>query len=170
MSRSVLMWAVAAASVLHVCEEYVWPGGFLGFMRQTVQRYAPLIAPAVISSRFALVINALFLTLVLVAAIIAPAAPVFTLSVAGLVGLNGLGHVLGSVFLRRYVPGAGTGLLLYLPLCLLAYAAYLGDGVSVAAALLSLAVGAGWNAIPVLAMVARTHWSSRRSPEALSRL
>jgi hypothetical protein len=169
MSRSVLMWAVAAASVLHVGEEYAWPGGFLGFMRQTVQRYASFIATDVLTPRFALVINALFLTLVLVAAIIAPAAPVFTLSVAGLVGLNGLGHVLGSAVLRRYVPGAGTGLVLYLPLCLLAYAAYLGHGVSVAVALLSLAVGAGWNAIPALAMVARTHWSSRRSSGVMPR-
>jgi Protein of unknown function with HXXEE motif len=163
------MWAVVAASGLHVCEEYAWPGGFLRFMRQAAESYVPLVSADVITARLAVVINALFLLLVVIAAILAPAAPVLVLSVAGLVGLNGLGHVVGSVAFGRYVPGAGTGLVLYLPLSLLAYAAYLTHGVSTASVLLSLAIAVAWNATPLLAMVAMTRWRARRSADVKSR-
>jgi Protein of unknown function with HXXEE motif len=143
---SVALWAIVAASVLHVGEEYVYPGGFLRAMRTIAPRLAAAATP-----RFAMLVNGLFLVLVVAAAAIGSRSLLFSLSIAALVGVNGLGHCLGSLRLRRYMPGTFTGAALYLPLCLVAFAfAARDEDLAVGTAVAGCALGIGWNGIPPL--------------------
>lgn len=143
---SVTLWTIVGASALHVVEEYLYPGGFLCAIREVAPRFTGAATP-----RFAVLVNGVFLVLVVLAAAIGGRSLLFSLSIAGLVGINGLGHCLGSLRLRRYMPGTVTGAVLYLPLSLAAYAIAireedLGLKVAVAAGVLGLA----WNAVPPL--------------------
>ncbi len=120
-----LYFALLGAASLHVVEEYAFPGGFPDVMRKLAGRFA-----AYVTAPFAIVINGSFLILCAAAALLSPQAPLFSLSVAGLCGINGLSHLAGSLRLHRYLPGAATGLLLYLPLSALAYSRYLSSGLA----------------------------------------
>lgn len=146
-----VLWAIVGASALHVGEEYLLPGGFLRAMREVAPRFAGTATP-----RFAVLVNGAFLVLVILAAVIGGRALLFSLSVAALVGFNGVGHCLGSLRLRSYLPGTLTGVALYLPLSVLAYVVaihkeHLALDVVVAASVLGLA----WNAIPPVYLVIR---------------
>ena len=131
--------ALVGAAVIHVLEEYAWPGGFLDWMRSMNPRFAPWI-----TARFAVIINGLFLVLFVVGAIMARPSPVLGLSVAGLLFVNGCMHLGGTVRARRYVPGVASGVLLYIPLALYAFSLSISSGlVSPREAI--LAGGLGWS-------------------------
>jgi hypothetical protein len=123
--------AFVGAAIIHVLEEYAFPGGFSDWMRRLNPRFAPWI-----TARFAVIINGLFLLLCVMGALVASRSLVFSLSVASLLFLNGLTHLAGAIRAKRYAPGVISGVLLYLPLSL--YAVYL----SAAAGKLTLAGGA----------------------------
>jgi hypothetical protein len=53
---------------------------------------------------------------------------VFRLAIASLCGLNGIIHLGASIRARQYVPGLVTGMLLYLPLAVIAYVLYAQAG------------------------------------------
>ncbi len=159
---SLVLWAIVGASMLHVGEEYLSPGGFLHAMREI----APGITGAA-TPRFAALVNGAFLMLVVVAASLGERSLLFSLSIAALVGVNGAGHCLGSLRLRRYMPGTLTGAALYVPLCVTAYAFAIRDedlalGVGLAAA----ALGLGWNAVPALYLLLHTQLRRPRSVAA----
>jgi uncharacterized protein with HXXEE motif len=140
-----VLWLVVGASAAHVVEEYGWPGGFLDAMR----RAAPAFAFAV-NVPVAIVINALFVAGVVAAAIVGPRAPVFALSAAALVAVNGWMHVAGTVRGGRYVPGAVTGLCLYQPVAVLAYLQYGRGGLLTAEVLaVSLVLGVAYHLVPL---------------------
>jgi hypothetical protein len=120
-----VFYALLGAAALHVVEEYTFPGGFPDFMRKMTGRFA-----AYVDTRFAVIINGLFLVLCLAGALLSGRAPLFSLSVAGLCGLNGLSHLAATLRARRYAPGLASGLLLYLPLAVAAYALYLRAGLA----------------------------------------
>ncbi len=122
-----VFYALFGAAALHVVEEYVFPGGFPDFMRKMAGRFA-----ASVDTPFAVIINGLFLILCGLGALLSGRAPLFSLSVAGLCGINGLSHLAGTLRARRYAPGLATGLLLYLPLAIWAYALYLRAGLATA--------------------------------------
>jgi hypothetical protein len=108
--------AFLGAAVLHVFEEYFYPGGFPGFMK----RGSPPLAPFITKS-FAILINGLFLVLCTLGAIFRSDALVFSLSIGSLLLFNGLTHLAGSLRTRSYAPGMVSGLLLYIPLGITAY-------------------------------------------------
>jgi hypothetical protein len=142
---NLLFAAMFAAAVLHVLEEYKLPGGFLDLMRRVRPGWASAVTPG-----FAVAINAAFLALCAAAILWGEAQPVFGLSVAGLLLVNGLAHVAASLRLRTYVPGVVTGLLLYLPLSLAAFGLALHQGqVSLAGAVLSALWGAAYHLVPI---------------------
>ena len=131
--------AMVGAAVLHVLEEYVYPGGFADWMRRSNPRFAQLI-----TARFAVIINGLFLVLCVVGAIAARTSPLLGLSVAGLLFVNGCMHLGGTMRARRYVPGVASGVLLYIPLALYAFSLSISSGlVSPREAI--LAGGLGWS-------------------------
>lgn len=158
------LWLVVAASVIHVTEEYLWPGGFLDAMRRT----APAFAFAV-NVPMAVVINGLFLAGVVTAALVGSGAPVFALSAAALIAVNGWGHVAGTVRGRRYVPGTVSGLLLAQPVAVLTYLAFSRAGLlSATVVTASLLLGAAYHLVPLgyfgTRWLARRLWT--RTPQA----
>ena len=101
--------AMAIASGLHFLEEYVYPGGFLNWMRSVFPNTAPGLVGAII-------INVAFFALVL--SPLAPDAhttPIFSLSIASLLLANGARHVAGTFLSGRYSPGAFTSVFCYFP-------------------------------------------------------
>ena len=137
--------AFVGAAVLHVLEEYFYPGGFPNFMKKS----SPVFAPYVTTS-FAILINGLFLVLCVLGAIFGARSLVFGLSIASFLIFNGLTHLAGSLRAGKYAPGMISGLLLYLPLGITAYALFLRSGqLSLLQALLSVALGVAYQIIPV---------------------
>jgi hypothetical protein len=102
-------WGMAVASGIHAAEEYVYPGGFLRWMRSVFPRSAP-------GGRGAIVINGAFFVLVFSPLISDPqVTPVFSMSIATLLLANGALHVAGTYLTGRYSPGVITSVLCYFP-------------------------------------------------------
>lgn len=110
-------------SLVHMGEEYFYPGGFLDFMKRLNPRVAPRATPGA-----AVVINGLQLVLCILALIVKNSNLVFSLSIAGLLFVNGLMHIMGSIRVRGYAPGLVTGILLYLPFSIYGYSVFLNSG------------------------------------------
>jgi hypothetical protein len=144
-AMSWISYGFLLAAILHLLEEFVYPGGFIAFMKKMAPPFAPFVTPT-----FAIVINGLFLLLCVMAALIGRSAPVFVLSIAALLGINGMTHTLGAIRARRYVPGLLTGVLLYLPLPVLAYYLYIGSGqLSVEQGVGSFILGTAYQLMPM---------------------
>ena len=137
--------ALLGAASLHVIEEYVYPGGFPDFMK----RMFPSLAASV-THLFAIIINALFILLCIAAVLVGESLPLLSLSVAALCGSNALVHLVATCRTRRYVPGVVTGLILYLPLAILALWR-IGTNGRITPAILAAAVmlGIAYQAIPL---------------------
>jgi hypothetical protein len=140
------LWAVAAAAVLHVLEEYLldWVG------------YTRAVSGIVVTWPQFWTANAAFIVIAVAAAAVGWRAPVLALGLPALVLINGLVfHIAPTVALGRVSPGVFTSALLYLPLGAWAYAGARRDGVLTGrVALLSAALGAALMALP-LAVFAR---------------
>jgi hypothetical protein len=137
--------AIVAAAVLHVLEEYFYPGGFPDFMKRMSPSFAPFI-----TTKFAIVINGLFLVLCILGASVGRDALVFSLSIASLLISNGLIHLAGSLRARRYAPGLITGVLLYIPLGITAYIFFWDSGqISVTQGIVSVLLGLAYQVVPV---------------------
>jgi hypothetical protein len=125
-----LWWAPLGAAVLHIAEEFVWPGGFGDWDRA----YRPAIRQS-ITPRLHVVVNLLLLFLCLSVGLAGSGAtgaaiagvsfrsaipPAFSVPLwvvlAGLLAGNAVFHAVGTVQTRCYSPGLVTGLLLYVPL------------------------------------------------------
>jgi hypothetical protein len=141
----IFTWFLVAA-VLHVIEEYVYPGGFLRWLRIAVG-VAPSVAEAI-------VINALFLGLV-ATPIFGEVSSVFAQSIPALLLANGVAHVVGTVLTTRYSPGVITSVLVFFPLG--TYALLKTPTVSGAGILL----GIGWMLVPLTVVVLRRSFTRR---------
>ena len=138
MPIELLFWMPLAAAVLHIVEEFFWPGGFSDWYRG----YRPDIAPTV-TRRFLFWINAALVLGCLSAGIDGPSlygAALF-LTMAAILFANGAFHLIATLAAKRYSPGVVTGTLLYIPLGIAGYAAVLrlhraSIGTAVAAAIL----------------------------------
>ncbi len=109
-----IYWAIFAAAILHVIEEYFLPGGFTRVMKDFQPKYAVFITVP-----FAVIINGLFIALCLLRALWHSRLPLLGLTIAFLVGINGLMHVGAAIRRKGYAPGVVTGIWLYLPLSIL---------------------------------------------------
>ena len=126
-------------------EEYAFPGGFAVFMKKMAPPFAPLV-----TTNFAIIINGLFLLLCVSAALVGARVPEFGLSVAALLGINGVTHALGAIRSRGYAPGLLTGVLLYLPLAILVYYLSVGSGeLSVGQGVGAFFLGAAYQLAPI---------------------
>ena len=137
--------AFVGAAVLHVLEEYLYPGGFPDFMKKSSPVFVPFV-----TTTFAILINGLFLVLCILGALFGASLPVFGLSIGSLLIFNGLTHLGGSLRARRYAPGMISGLLLYIPLGIAAYILFLRSSqLSVLEALLSVFLGIVYQIVPI---------------------
>ncbi len=141
-------WIFAAflgASLFHMGEEYFYPGGFKGFMKRLNPKFAPLV-----TKPMAVVVNGLQLLLCMVVMIVGRRALVFGLSVAALLFINGLAHIMGCIKARGYAPGCITGILLYIPLAIYAYFLAIGSGLlNMNAVLITGVLGLLYQAVPL---------------------
>ncbi len=115
--------AFVGAAVVHVVEEFVYPGGFMDVMKRFNPQFTPFI-----TVRFAVIINGLFLLLCVLAAIVGENSLIFGLSVASLLFINALVHIGATLRARGYAPGIVSSVLLYLPLSLYAYYVFISSG------------------------------------------
>ncbi|MGH7427349.1 MAG: HXXEE domain-containing protein, partial [Candidatus Methylomirabilaceae bacterium] len=104
-------WAIVGAAFIHIAEEY-WGGFLIWFPKFTGLRMT--------RTRF-VIVNTLFVVLCVLAAISGQRRLVFSLSVAALIFINAIIHIVGTVRFRRYSPGLVSALLLYIPLAVYAY-------------------------------------------------
>ena len=151
--------AFVGAAVLHVLEEYFYPGGFPNFMKKNSPVFAPFV-----TTTFAILINGLFLVLCVLGAIFGARSLVFGLSIASFLIFNGLTHLGGSLRVGKYAPGMVSGLLLYLPLGITAYTLFLRSGqLLLPQVLLSVLLGITYQFIPVgyLGLAALTRRNSQ---------
>ena len=137
--------AFLAASLIHMGEEYFYPGGFMDVMKRLNPRFAPLVTVPL-----AVAINGLQLVLCLVAIAVGKNALVFSMSVAGLLFFNGLIHIMGCVRVRGYAPGVISGVLLYLPLAGYAYYLTISSGqLTLAGVIVTGVLGLLYQAVPI---------------------
>jgi len=151
-----VFWAIVVAALIHVAEEY-W-GGFLSLVQQRV--------PGVTLGQF-LALNALFILLCIVAAVVGTSKLAFSLSAASLILINALIHAVATAWLRRYAAGLVSAVMLYVPLGVYAFyraacCAGLTPGKAAAAGLLGLL----WMAVPLVFQLVRLRGRLpiRRSP------
>lgn len=133
-------WAIVVAAIIHVIEEF--QGGWLNW----AQRYIPGIT----LSQF-LTINTAFVFLCISGALAGSDYPVFSLSIASLIFINALIHIIPALRGRGYTPGLISAVLLYLPLSLTAYYLTLHlQQMSVSKSILAGLLGLGWMSVPFI--------------------
>jgi hypothetical protein len=120
MTPPFLAWALVIASLIHIFEEFVFPGGFKAWWCA----YHPEIAGSV-TNRFLIAINTI---LVVFGAIVALAVqaprgngPAAWLALSALLFSNAIFHIIGAIQTKRYSPGMISGALLYIPLAIYGY-------------------------------------------------
>ena len=138
-------------AILHVLEEFVFPGGFAKNFKAMVSSFGFNISNSQI-----LLINILFITLVFIVLLWHNELPIIALSAIFLVGINGILHVLTSIRLHRYFPGLITGALLYIPLSVITYLNVHGD-FKLKALLLALAL----HAVPFIVILTGKHFTKK---------
>lgn len=120
---SSVFWIFVLTSLVHVGEEYFFPGGFIQNVQRLNLRYA-----AFFTVPFAIAVNTAFILLVLAGALVGERSLVFSLSIAALLLINGIVHLAGTIITRHYQPGVISGLLLYMPLSITAFFLYFSTG------------------------------------------
>ncbi len=141
------MWAPLAAANLHICEEFVIPGGFTAWYR----RYRP--NPSRITTRFLVMVNVGLLVACCNVALIGriPLGIAYWLLMSALLCSNGIWHAWASYKSHSYSPGVVTGMLIYAPLAVYGYIQFLRSGsVSIWTAAIACIIGGSyhfWSAI-----------------------
>jgi len=133
-----IFWLPLIASLLHITEEFVFPGGFPEWDRS----YRPAIK-ASITPRLHIIINGLLLLLGVQTGLAGgtPVGVALWLTLAALLASNAVWHLVGSIKMKNYSPGVVTGWVLYVPMAIYGYAHFVGGheaslGTAVAAAVL----------------------------------
>ena len=157
--RNWLFWGPLGVASLHICEEFIYPGGFAAWYR----RYKPS-RMASITPRFLIVVNGLLLIACYDVGVLGPrpSGVALWLTIMALLAANAGWHVVGAVKTHSYSPGLVTGLLLYVPLAVYGYLRFLGSGeASVATAIVAGLLGASYQ----IWTDAIHRWRTRRSTQ-----
>jgi hypothetical protein len=159
MSMGWVFWAFLGASIVHIFEEYKYPGGFPDYLKRANPRFATAI-----TTKFAVVINGLQVVLCVAAMAVGDRNLIFSLSVAGLLLLNALMHIGGTIRTKHYVPGVISAGVIYAPLSLLAFYAFGRAGqISGADLAISLLLGGLYQAVPVAYLIWATRFKRSRT-------
>jgi len=154
-------WVFSAfliVSMIHMAEEYFYPGGFMDAMKQFNPRFAPLV-----TTRMAVIVNGLQLLLCIAAIWVGRLSLTFSLSVAGLLFINGLMHLAGCIKVRGYAPGGISGILLYLPLSAYGYYLFATSGqLTLITGVASALLGAAYQAVPISYLTLTSAAGARR--------
>jgi hypothetical protein len=110
-------WTLLVAATLHICEEFVWPGGFMQWYRKYRADGSGVTA------RFLIIVNAVLLIVCCNIGFLGrkEAGINYWLGIAALLFSNACWHVWASYKSRSYSPGVVTGVLIYMPLAMYGY-------------------------------------------------
>jgi hypothetical protein len=156
-----LWWVPLATVVLHISEEFVYPGGFAAWDRS----YRPAIRKS-ITPRLHIIINAGLLLVCVQIGLLARTPEVETqsfgvaawLTIATLLFSNAVFHVVGTIRTRAYSPGVVTAVALYIPLAAFGFWHFLYHGqVSWLTATAAAIVGGSYHFGAALLHKARLH-------------
>jgi hypothetical protein len=150
-----MYWWPLGAVVLHIIEEFVFPGGFADWDRS----YRPQVRSS-ITPRFHLVVNAVLVLVCLALGWLGPSprGVAAWLTIAALLLTNAIFHVIGTYRTRSYSPGLMTGVLLYVPLAMYGFTYFLRTGqASTGTALAALAIGGSYHLWSSLAHAQRAN-------------
>lgn len=138
-----IFWLPGVCAMLHITEEFIWPGKFLAWYRD----YRPQIAVS-ITPRFAVVGNTILLAAAILLGVMGPTwsrGLSLWLILAALLAGNAVFHILGALHMWRYSPGVITSIFLYLPLCVWGFWFFLDNHeVSLEFAFVSFVIGASY--------------------------
>jgi hypothetical protein len=143
-----LSWWPLLASVLHIMEEFVFPGGFPAWDRT----YRPEIRTS-ITPRFHLVVNGLLILICTAIGLMgaSPRGVAAWLTLASLLASNAIFHLVGTIQTKSYSPGIVTGVALYIPMACYGYLHFLrAHQASAGTAITALVIGGSYH-----------FWSSR---------
>lgn len=153
-----VFWAMVGAAVIHVAEEYIfgWVDSARDFAGRSSRGFAGRFVSGIDLALFA-VVNAFFILLCVVGALVGLENPVFSLSIACLFLFNAAMHLVPLIIVRRYISGAFSAVFLYIPLAFYAFhVADQGDKLNLWVALGAFLLGLLWQAIPLAAVFLRS--------------
>lgn len=133
-----LFWLLPLAVIMHIIEEFVFPGGFTAWYCFYKEYVSSSLTPA-----YLIMVNVLWVTFCSLPLVLDTSkAIVIWLSMASIVFVEAIFHIRGTIALRTCSPGAITSIVLYLPLALYGYWHFLSQHqTSKAQALVSGATG-----------------------------
>ena len=156
-----LFWWPLAAVILHIVEEFVFPGGFPDWDRRFRPAYKASITP-----RLHVTMNGILILVCLGLGFAGPGRQnVATwLTLAALLASNAVFHLVGAFRTRSYSPGMVTGLLLYIPMAVYGFPHFIRTGqASTGTAIAAAALGGSYHLWSALAHARR----ARRAAGAL---
>jgi hypothetical protein len=110
------------AAVVHIIEEYLFPGGFAEAFRKLLPRASHLF-----TVKFHILVNAIFILMCFIAALIRQANLILSLSVFGLIFTNAVLHIRGAIIQKGYYPGVISGIFIYIPIAIYAYSIFMNS-------------------------------------------
>lgn len=149
ISFSTLAIFLTAAVMLHVTEEFLFPGGF-------VEWYARLLPPKTVKKNntgFLVWINTLMMCVCALALYFGSTGPGYSFWYfnAAIAAANACFHLWGVVKLKAYSPGVVTGTLLYIPLFVIGTRQLVGSGAfPLHKAIMAVAIGIGYHVFSVI--------------------
>jgi hypothetical protein len=121
----ILFWILPISVVLHITEEFLFPGGFMSWWK----KYEPAKAKS-ITSRYLIIINVLLVAISFnpVLSGLTSRGIIWWLSVASILVVNSYFHIKAVILSKRYSPGVITSILIYMPLGIYGYWFFLSTG------------------------------------------
>jgi len=141
------------ATLLHIGEEFLWPGGFAAWDRRYRPEFRASITPAL-----HVIVNAALLLVCLQVAWLGGSDDIEArqvgiaawLTISALLFSNAVFHGIGTVRTRTYSPGVVTAMVLYVPLSVYGYWNFLSTG------------QVSWSTAAMVAVVGGSyHWWAR---------
>jgi len=148
MTFTTLTLLLPACIMLHVTEEFLFPGGFIEWYQELVPSKAAGIRPG-----YLVWINTLMIGVCVFPVAFGATSHGFGVwyTVTAIAGINAIFHIIGVIRLKKYSPGVVTGVLLYLPLFFIGSWYLLSTGsLSLTRALIMLAIAIGYHVFSVI--------------------
>jgi hypothetical protein len=136
-----LMWTPLVSASLHICEEFLVPGGFPAWYR----RYRT--DPSRITRRLLVIVNAALLVACCNIVLLGrtPLGVAYWLTISALLASNGCWHAWASYKSHTYSPGVVTGVAVYVPLAAYGYSQFVRSGAaSIGTAALACIIGGSY--------------------------
>ena len=144
MISTYIFWAPLAAAVLHIFEEFVFPGGF----KDWYKNYKPGITKS-ISTRFLVLINLGLLILCYDIGALKNSSTgisvILWLGVMAMLAANGMWHIKAALKTKKYSPGVATGTIIYIPLAVYGFYYFISSGLApIVPAIAAIILGASY--------------------------